>query len=96
MHPDLELMLSDHDVDCKCDLLRLSPEKRWIGCENRAAWIFRLQLVCGHRPDRKVILVCQECYDDILREAPAGQRLVILCPVPDCSMAAEILSVESL
>jgi hypothetical protein len=95
VHPDLELMLSV-DVDRKCELRRLSPEKQWIGCENPAAWILRLRLQCGHRPDRPTILVCQECFNDILGEVPAERQPVILCPANSCAIAAKILSVEPL
>jgi hypothetical protein len=90
-------MLSD-DVDRKCDLRRLSPDKRqWVNCENPAAWIFRLRLQCGHRPDRPTILVCQECSDDILGEPSEGSsQRMILCARARCSIAAEIASVEPL
>jgi hypothetical protein len=95
-HPDLELMLSD-DVDRKCDLRRLSPDKqRWVNCENPAAWIFRLRLQCGHRPKTRTILVCQECCDSVLGEVPADKQPMILCPAQKCTSAAKILSVEPL
>lgn len=96
---DLEALLDgDAAADRTCDLRRRSDDRsKWLECENPAAWIFRVHLPCGHRAERKTILVCQQCCDDVLGEVPDDQEpRLILCSKPSCPYAAEILSVEPL
>jgi hypothetical protein len=96
--PDLDRLLNDPAQAPSCDLTRRpAGETGWQDCENEAAWIFRVHLPCGHRAERRTILVCQDCCDDLLGDVPADREpRLLLCSIPSCPYAAEILAVEPL